>query len=91
MDKDKNKKNKKRKRDKDSDAEDDGTAALNVPQKIDEVKELDDEPKGQESEESNLRNRGKGKAAVASQEVEEATNASNGHDDDEEHGDDDKQ
>lgn len=91
LEKDKNKKNKKRKRDKDSDAEDEGTAAVNVPEKIDETKELDAEQKGQESEETKLRHRGgKGKAAGTPEKVEETTTASDGHEDDEENGDDGK-
>lgn len=89
--KDKNKKNKKRKRDKDSDAEDEGTTAVNVPQKIEETKEPDAEQKKQGSEETKLRQRGKAKAVVeTSEKVEDTTNASDGHEDDEENGADDK-
>ena len=65
---------------------------MNVPQKIEETKEPDAEQKKQGSEETKLRQRGKAKAVVeTSEKVEDTTNASDGHEDDEENGADDKQ
>lgn len=85
-DKDKNKKKKKQKRDKDSDAEED---AVNVPPKIDEIKEHDAEEKtakASEDAEGKVRNRRTGKGAAR---VEETASASEEQDEDE-HGEDDK-
>lgn len=85
-DKDKNKKKKKQKRDKDSDAEED---AVNVPPKIDEIKEHDAEEKtakASEDAEGKVRNRRTGKGGAK---VEETASASEEQDEDE-HGEDDK-
>lgn len=85
-DKDKNKKKKKQKRDKDSDAEED---AVNVPPKIDEIKEHDAEEKTAKASgdaEGKVRNRRTGKGAAR---VEETASASEEQDEDE-HGEDDK-
>lgn len=85
-DKDKNKKKKKQKRDKDSDAEED---AVNVPPKIDEIKEHDAEEKTAKASgdaEGKVRNRRTGKGGAK---VEETASASEEQDEDE-HGEDDK-
>lgn len=85
-DKDKNKKKKKQKRDKDSDAEED---AVNVPPKIDEIKEHDAEEKTAKASgdaEGKVRNRRTGKGVAK---VEETASASEEQDEDE-HGEDDK-